>query len=39
MDGVIVCMALMDYVRENMDKGEKGQWEIGFPQSHGIIAI
>jgi len=23
MDGVIVCMALMDYVRENMDKRRK----------------
>jgi len=32
-------MALMDYVKENMHRGEKINWEVGFPQSHGILAI
>lgn len=38
-NGVIVCKALMNYIREKMDKGEKVHWEIGFPKSQGIIAI
>jgi len=39
MVGVTIGMALMDYFRENMNRGEKRYQDIGFPQTFGIIAI
>jgi len=37
--GVIIGMEMMDYVRENMNRGEKVYGNIGFPQSYGITTF